>query len=105
WILFRLRVLSNAETAVRIDAPRQLEPELILFPNLARIHLARIGDSFASTLSRSFHHGLSKPEPLRIVRFIGMKIVSLGADTHRQNVISVVGSFVPGGRERDVTTH
>src|SRR5689334_4716784 len=33
-----------------------------------------------------------------------MEIVAFGADAHRQNVIGVVSGFVPGRRERDVTT-
>ena len=60
-ILFRFGVLSNAETAVGIDAPRQLEPEFVFFPNFAGIDFARVVDRLAVALARGFITGWRKP--------------------------------------------
>src|SRR5690606_2485871 len=35
--LLRLEPAADAERAVRIDAPRQLDPELVLLPHLTRV--------------------------------------------------------------------
>ena len=79
----------------RIDAPGQLHPKFVFFPNLAGIYFARVVDLFAVALARSFHHRLPKAKPLRIVRFVGMNVVTLGAEAHRQNVVGEVSGFVP----------
>src|SRR6185369_3544311 len=56
--LFRFGVLANSETSIFVDAPRQLEPELVFFPHLARIDLPRVVDRVAVTLARGLHHRL-----------------------------------------------
>src|SRR5256885_2136749 len=94
-----------SSSSVGTDGPGQLEPEFVLFPNFARIYFACVIDRFTCALANYFHDGLTKTEPLRIVRFVRVKIVSFGADAHRQNVVSVISSFVPRWSQRDIATN
>src|SRR5436853_7252734 len=82
-MLLRFDELANAKIAHRINAPRQLKPELILFPDLARINEPRVAHLHAHPLTRRAQDGLAKTYPLRVVRLVRMKVVTLRAVTHR----------------------
>ena len=96
--------LPDAQASVAIDAPGQLHPEFIFFPDLAGIHFAGIVHLVTITLSRGAHHRLAKTEPLRVMGLVRMNVVTLRPQAHRQNVISEVRSFIPHRCERHVTT-
>src|ERR1700674_5823737 len=96
--------MANAKTAVRVDAPGEIEPELVLLPDLAGVHLARVFYVLALAFTSRTQHRLAKTEPLRVVRFVRMNVVAFRAQTHRQYVVGEVRRFVPGGRERHMTT-
>ena len=97
---------TDAHRAVRIDAPRELDPELVLLPDLPRIHAPRIARRrFSEPLARRAQHGLAETEPLRVVSFVGMDVVSLRGDSHGQDVVGKVGRLAPRGRQRHVQSH
>ena len=48
----RFEILADAERPVGIDAPRELDPELVLFPHFARVHGARIVNVLAEPFAR-----------------------------------------------------
>src|SRR5207302_3581385 len=104
-ILLRFHKLANAERAVPIDAPCQLHPEFVFFPNLAGIYFASVVNVITVSLPRRAHHRLAKAEPLRVVRFVGMNVVPLRSEAHRQNVVSKVGGFTPHWSQRDMTAN
>src|SRR5439155_15546863 len=68
----RLEVLADAERAVGIDAPRELDPELVLFPHLAEaggfVRLPREVERLAALLERDAQDGLAKADPACGVR-------------------------------------
>jgi hypothetical protein len=68
--LLRLKVLANPERAVGIDAPRELDPELVLFPDLAGIDLASVADRFAEPLAGGTQHWLPEAQPLGVVGLV-----------------------------------
>src|SRR5262249_25086806 len=76
-LLLRLENLSRAEAPVGIDAPGELDPELVLFPHLAGIDVARVGDLLAEPLFRRAEDWLTEPQPLRIVRLVRVEVVAL----------------------------
>src|ERR1043165_3991106 len=100
---FRLNELANAQRAVRVYPPRQLKPELVLLPDLAGVDFARVRDALALTLARGTQHWLAKAYPLRVARFVGMKIVALRAVAHRQDIVREVRGLVPRRGQSHVT--
>src|SRR6185437_3197058 len=64
----RLEVFANAHRAVGVDAPRQLDPELVLLPNLAGIRVARVVDLFARTLGGDAVDRLAEADPAARMR-------------------------------------
>ena len=95
-------MLADAERAVGIDAPGERRPELAFFPDLARVRLVGGVDRLAALLPRHADHRLTKAEPLRRVRLLAHRVVALGAEAHRQDVIGEPGGFTPGRRQGHV---
>ena len=98
----RLEVLADAERAVGIDLPGERDPELAFLPHLAGIRLVGGVDLLAALLARDAQHRLAEPEPLRGVRLLAHRVVALGAETHRQDVVGEPRRLAPGRRQRDV---
>ena len=98
----RLEVLADAERPVGVDAPRQLDPELVLLPHLARVDLAGVGDRLTEALARGAQHRLAEREPLRVVLLVARDVVPLARHAHREDEVGEVRGLVPRGRERDV---
>ncbi len=90
------------ERAVAIDAPGELEPELVLLPDLAGIRLPAVGDRLAVALAGGARDRLAKAQPLTVLGFVGVGVVALGGEAHRQHVVGEEGGLVPGRGERDV---
>ena len=91
--------------AVGIDAPRQLDPELVLLPHLAGPRLVRLPRPLDLLARRSQHlaqHRLAEADPPRRVRLLAHEVVALGAVAHRQHVVGEPGRLAPGRRERGV---
>ena len=76
----RLEVPADAEAAVGVDAPGELDPELVLLPHLAGVDLPRVGDVLAEPLARRSQHGLAEADPLAVVLLVGVDVVPLGAE-------------------------
>ena len=104
-VLPRLDELADAAAPVRVDAPRQLEPELVLLPHLSRIRVARVRHLLAEAGAGGAEHGLPEGDPLAVVRLVGVQVVTLRAVSHREDVVREVGRFVPRRRERHVQAH
>ena len=77
-----LEPAPDAQRAVGVDVPGEVDPELGLLPNLARIRLVGPVEGLAVPLSGHPKHGLSKAEPLPRVGFVGMGVMTLGGDPH-----------------------
>src|SRR5262249_45343061 len=87
---------------VGVDAPRERRPELALFPDLAGIGFVGCGDGVAALFARDADYRLTEADPLRRVRLLAHRVVALGAEPHRQDVISEPRRLAPGGGERDM---
>src|SRR5215469_10369563 len=98
-LFLRLEVPADAERAIGIDAPGELDPELVLLPDLPRIDQARVRDRLAEALAGGAQHRLPEAQPLGVVRLVRVQVVTLRADAHRQHVVSEEGCLAPGGRE------
>ena len=95
-------MLADAERAVRIDAPGERRPELALFPDLAGVRLVGGVDGLAALFARDAQHRLAEAEPLRRVRLLAHRVVALGAEAHRQDVVGEPRRLAPRRRQRDV---
>src|SRR5262249_57065865 len=49
--VLRLEVLADAQRAVGVDPPRELDPELVLLPDLAWVGLTGVFDSLSQPLA------------------------------------------------------
>src|SRR5439155_90751 len=78
----RLEVLPDPEGAVGIDLPRELDPELVFFPDLAEprglVSLPGEIERLALLLERDAEHGLAKADPSRRVGLLRHEVVALG---------------------------
>src|SRR5262249_20524817 len=101
-LLLRLEVRSDAERTIRVDAPGELDPELVLLPDLARIDLPAVLDRLSKATSSRSQDRLTKPEPLRVMRLVRVEIVPLGAHAHGQHVVGEECRLAPGRRQSDV---
>src|SRR5262249_36093245 len=97
-----LEELTNAERAVRINAPRKVNPELVFLPYLSRVHLTCIGNGFSEAFSGGAEHRLAKPQPLGVVGFIRVDIVTFAPYTHRQHIVGEIRGFTPRRRQRNM---
>ena len=105
----RLEVFPDTQGAVGIDAPGQLDPELVLFPHFPQpgFHMGLPGG--VEGLAPPFHgdpqHRLAKTDPARRVGLLAHEIVPLRRQAHGQHVVREPGGLAPGGRETGVTLH
>jgi len=97
-----LPVPADAERPVGVDAPRQLDPELVLLPDLAGVDLAGVGDGLAEALAGLAQHRLAEADPLPVVLLVADHVVALGGVPHRQDVVGEVRGLVPRRRQRHV---
>ena len=95
--------------AVGIDAPRQLDPELVLLPHLADarrlVRLPRPLELAALPPQHLAQHRLAEADPARGVRFLRHEVVALGCVAHRQDVVGEPGRLAPDRREAGVALH
>ena len=105
----RLEVLADSQRAVGIDAPGQLDPELVLFPHLSQARLPMRLPGGVEGLALPFQgdpqHGLAEADPARRVGFLAHEVVALRREAHGQHVVREPGGFAPGGREAGVALH
>ncbi len=100
--LDRLHERANPQRPIPVDAPRQLEPELVLFPHLAGVGLARVGDLLPLPFCQRAQHRLAEAEPLPRLRLVRVRVVPLGRVAHGQDVVGEVGGLAPRRRQRHV---
>ncbi len=96
----RLEVLADAELAIRVDPPGQLEPELVLLPHLPRVDVTGVGELAAQLLHRHSAYGLAETQPLPGVSLVGVRVVALRRVAHRQHVVGELGCLRPGRCQR-----
>src|SRR5690606_26102857 len=78
--LLALEVLAHAERAVGVDPPRQVDPELVLLPDLALVELVRatVGIELpALELGVAAHHRLAETDPAPGVGLEARQVVAL----------------------------
>ena len=105
----RLEPPPDAERAVRVDPPGELDPELVLFPDLPEprglVRLPGRREPAALPLERDAQHGLAEADPARSVGLLAHEVVPLGGVTHREDVVGEPRSLAPGRRQADVEAH
>ncbi len=98
----RFEVLADAERAVVVDAPGELNPELVLLPHLARIGFVGEARRLPLPPGELAQHRLAERNPHPGVRLVGVDVVPLGGVPHRQHVVGEKGGLVPGRSERNM---
>ena len=103
----RLEVLADAEAAVGIDAPRELDPELVLLPHLAEPgRLVRLPGAIErlARAARSATRSTGWRKPIHCAACVSwdMQVVALGAVAHRQHVVGEPRGLAPDRREAGV---
>src|SRR5699024_1368871 len=77
----RFEILAYPQLAAGIDAPGQVEPELVFFPHLTGVHITGV-----LIFHIEFVHGhppyrLAEADPLTRMGFIGMNVMPLSPVT------------------------
>ena len=102
-------VLADAQGAVRVDAPGQLDPELVLFPHLPEpglpVRLPGGGEGLAPPFQGHPEHRLAKADPARRMGLLAHEVVALGGQAHGQHVVREPGGLAPRGREAGMALH
>ena len=97
-----LEVPPDAHRAVRVDTPRQLDPELVLFPHVAGIGVAGVVNVVAQLLLERANDGLPPSDPLGGVRLERVEVVPLRPESGRQHVIRPLRRLAPHRSQRHV---
>ena len=102
----RLEVLADAEGPVGIDAPRELDPELVFLPHLPQprrlVRLPGRVEDLALTLEGHAQHGLAESDPARRVRLLAHEVVPLRGVAHGQHVVGEPRRLAPDRSEAGV---
>ena len=96
----RLEELPDPARAVRVDPPRQLDPELVLLPHLAGVHVAGGPHLLAEPLPRGPQNRLAEADPAPIVLLVRGEVVPLRRVPHRQHVVRKERCLVPRRGQR-----
>src|SRR5262249_45640291 len=78
------KVLPNSQLSPAVDLPAQLDPELVLFPDPARISLVGVLDSLPRAFPGHAQNGLAKGDPRAAVRFVAVEVMPFGPLPHGQ---------------------
>src|SRR5262249_45187396 len=100
--VLRLEVLADAQRAVGVDPPRELDPELVLLPDLAWVGLTGVFDSLSQPLASGAQDRLAEADPLGVMRLVRVEVMTLRAVSHGQHVVAEAGGLAPARREGDV---
>src|ERR1700722_13740507 len=92
--------MADAHGSDRMDRPRKIDPEFVLFPHFAWIRLVGVLEFFSRALAQYAIHRLAKADPFSRVRFLAHQVVTFRAESHGQYVIGEPRGLAPGGRER-----
>ena len=95
----RNEVIPHAQAAVGIDAPGQFDPELVLFPDLARVGLVGEVHRVAHAPPRLAQDGLAEPDPGAGMGLVADDVVAFAGVAHGQHVVGEIGGLVPRGRQ------
>ena len=77
-------MLADPQISIRVDSPRQLDPELIFFPDLTRIEFSGVFACFSLQPCEGPQNRLPERDPAAIVRLLTLDIVPLRGVAHRQ---------------------
>ena len=91
----RLEVFTNTQASIGVDAPGQLYPELVLFPNLARVGLISILHRFSMPLFIDTQHRLAIANPASCMGLLAHQVVPFTAHSHRQYIVRVPCCLTP----------
>src|SRR2546426_8818720 len=102
----RFEIFSDPERTIRIDAPGELDPELVLLPDLTKpgrlVRLPREVERLAALLERHPEHRLTEADPACRVSLLRHEIVTLGGVAHRQHVVGEPRRLAPHRRQTHV---
>ncbi len=102
-LLDGLEMLADTERSIRVDLPREIDPEFVFFPHFAGIHLVGAVHRLALLLGVCLHHRLTEADPTSEVRLVRRDVVSFACNAHRQHVVGEPCGFTPDRREGHVT--
>src|SRR5438876_9231224 len=80
WAIRGLEVFAYAETTVRVDAPGEFNPELVLFPHFTWIGLVGVVDRLAAALFIDTQDRLVKADPTSCMCFFTHQVVTFAAN-------------------------
>src|SRR5207249_7839852 len=94
-----VEVLPEAARAVAVDPPGELDPELVVFPDLPDagrlVRLPGEVETLARPLEGDPQHRLAEPDPPRGVGLLRHEVVTLGGVAHRQYEIGEPRRLTP----------
>src|SRR5262249_25431343 len=93
-----LEVPADAKIALVVHLPGELDPELVLFPDLTGVGFVSELHRPAVALARDPIDRLAKRDPHAAMRLVTVQVMALRRMAHRQHQVGPVGGFVPGGR-------
>ena len=96
---------ADPQAAICIDSPRQANPELVFFPDFARVGLISPLDLFAVALAMHAQHRLTKSNPARRMSFLALDVVAFRAVAHRQHIVSEDRRLAPSGCHGHMQAH
>ena len=99
-VLPALELGPDAQRAVRVDAPRQVDPELLFLPHLARVGFVGALEHLAVQLAVAPGDRLAEPDPPAVVGLETGYVVALRGMPHGEHVVGEPRRFVPGRRQR-----
>src|SRR5437764_15407439 len=99
WAIRGLEVFAYAETTVRVDVPREFNPELILFPHFTWIGLIGIFYRLTIAFFEDTQDWLAEADPARCMRFLAHQVMTFAPNAHGKHVIGIPCSFTPDRRQ------
>ena len=98
----RQEVLPDAEAAVGVYAPGELDPELVFFPHFAGVGFIGEGHGLAVAAGGFAQHRLPEGDPGAGMCFVAVDVVALRGQAHGEHIIREIGGFAPGGGQGGV---
>ena len=80
-------MFSDPERAVRVDLPRERDPELVFFPDLPWIGFVSELDFLTAPLHRYPRDGLAERDPFAGMGLLTLDIVTLACEPHGKDVV------------------
>ena len=86
-LFLALKLFTDAKGTVRVDSPRQVDPELLLFPNFTRVGLVGPLEVVTLQFAVTPQDRLAEPNPASRVCFVAGQVVAFRGEAHGQHVV------------------